>query len=137
MGGLRRLKRKNTDRYAVEPLRGDLEPQAWKLSTRILYLAKPLTDNVDDDHFEMVITLAVLCWNLALLPEDEQERELRRLLRKMTQGSLARFASEVEAWARMLVDRKRTLFGDDRRPVVDFAISAEAGSRQLFVTSTL
>ncbi len=55
MGGLRKLKRKGSGRYEIEPLRGgpevrDWEPQDWKLSTRIMEIAKPLTDTADDDN---------------------------------------------------------------------------------------
>lgn len=137
MGGLRKLRRRGIDRYAVEALRGDLEPQAWKLSTRIMDLAKPLIDDVPDDLFEMAIALAVLCWNMALLPEDEQERELRSTAKMMTKGEPASFRRDVESWARMLTDRKKALFGDDRRAVADFQAGVKGGSRTLIVTSTL
>jgi hypothetical protein len=137
MSGLRKLKRKNIDRYEVEPLRGGLEPQAWKLSSRILFLAKPLTDEADNDQFEGLIALAILCWNLALLPEDEQERELRSLRKKMATGETAWLARDVETWARMLIDRKKTLFGDDRRIVADYKVVVEGSSRHLFVTTPL
>jgi hypothetical protein len=137
MSGLRKLKRKNIDRYAVEPLRVDFEPQAWKLSTRILKLAEPLTADADADSFKGMIALAVLCWNLALLPENEQERGLHSLVKKVSSNEPAWVAHDVETWARMLLDRKRTLFGDDRRMVGDFQVSAEGNSRHLFVISTL
>lgn len=100
-------------------------------------LAKPLTDNVDDRHFKVAITLAILCWNLALLPEDQQERELRSIIKKMAEGSPAGFASEAETWARMLVNRKKTLFGHDRRMVVNYTVGNEGDSRHLYVASTL
>lgn len=137
MGGLRKLKRRNPDRYAVEALRGNLEPQAWKLSTRIMALAQPLIDQVHDDLSEMVIALAVLCWNIAQLPEDEQKRELRSTAKMMTKGESASFRRDVENWARMLIDRKKALFGDDRRAVADFQVGVDGGSRTLIVISTL
>ncbi len=137
MGGLRKLRRRNIDRYAVEALRSDLEPRAWKLSTRIMDLAKPLIDDVHNDLFEMVVALAVLCWNIALLPEDEQERELRSTAKMLTKGESAAFRRDVENWARMLIGRKKALFGDDRRVVADFQISVKGDSASLFVTSAL
>jgi hypothetical protein len=137
MGGLRKLKRKNIDGYAVEPLHADFEPQAWKLSTRILKLAEPLTADADADSFKGMIALTVLCWNLALLPEDEQERELRSLVKKVSRSEPASVAHDVETQARMLIERKKALFGDDRRMAGDFQVSAEGNSRHLVVISTL
>jgi len=42
----------------------------------------------------------------------------------------------TEAWARMLVNRKRTLFAHDRRMVVDYTVGNEGNSRHLYVAST-
>ncbi len=142
MGGLRRLKRRSADRYEVEPLRGDLEapywePEDWKLSTRILEIAKPLTDNaVDNDEFEAVVRMAALCWNVALLPADQQEQRLHSLIdEKMAKREPEGFASEVQVWGRILLDRKRKLFGNDRRTVVDYTIERAGGSLRLHVVA--
>jgi hypothetical protein len=143
MGGLRKLRRQGPDRYEVEPLRGDpggqdWEPQDWKLSTRIMEIAKPLTDNaVDHDSFEMIVETAVLCWNIALLPPDQQEEELRSLVRHVAKGSPRGLASEVEAWARLLLDRKKRLFGSDRRMVMEHTIERDGNDLRLLVVAAL
>jgi hypothetical protein len=140
MGGLRRLKRKSADRYEVEALRGDLEasywePEDWKLSTRILEIAKPLTDNaVDNDEFEAMVRMAALCWNIALLPPDQQEQRLRSLIdKRMAKHASEGFAREAQAWGQVLLDRKRKLFRNDRRTVVDCTIERAGGSLRLHV----
>ena len=74
MGGLRRLRRKNADRYAVEPLHGVPESGGEKLSAVILDFARPLTESVGDDDFEAAIMMATLCWNIGLFPDKDQER---------------------------------------------------------------
>jgi hypothetical protein len=137
MGGLRKLRRSGAGKYTVEPLRGDPDRQSGKLSAVILDFARPLIDNVDDDQFETVITMAILCWNLALFPEDQQERELRSVIKKMAKGAPAGFASEMEAWARLLLDRKKALFARDRRIVANYTVVDEADGRHLYVASTL
>jgi hypothetical protein len=140
---LRKLRRQGPDRYEVEPLRGNLEvrdwePQDWKLSTRIMEIAKPLTDQADDnDQFELAVTMAVLCWNLASLPPDRRERELQSLVRKMAKGAPKEFADEMETWGRILVDRKRRLFADDSRMVMKRSIVRDGNNLRLSVIGAL
>ena len=143
MGGLRRLRRKSEERYAVEPLRGDpgasyWEPEDRKLSTRILEIAKPLTDQaVNNDQFEGMVRLAVLCWNVALLPPDQQEQKLRSLVETMAKGEPEDFAHELTTWGHVLLDRKRKLFGNDRRVALDCTIERVGGSLRLHVVTSL
>jgi hypothetical protein len=103
----------------------------------ILDFARPLTENVDDDHFESAINLACLCWNVALLPENEQERELRFIASTMAKDAPAGFADETLTWTRWLVDRKKKFFAQDRRMVVNHTVEDRGDSHHLFVTSTL
>ncbi len=136
MGGLRRLKRKGAGRYAVEPLRAPSGLGAGKLSAVIMDFARPLIENVDDDQFETAITLAILCWNVALLPEDDQGRELGVLRTKMAKDKPAWWVRDLETWTRWLVDRKKKLFGHDRRMVVNYTITDEGDDFHLYVAST-
>lgn len=136
MGGLRRLRRKGAEGYAVQPLHADAKPQGGKLSAAILDFARPLTENVDDDHFERAVTLAILCWNVALLPEDKQEAELRKIASKMAEDAPAGFADETMTWTRWLVNRKKKLFADDCRMVVNYTVEDRGDSHHLFVAGT-
>ena len=135
MGGLRRLRRKSADRYAVEPLHDTTKPRGGKLSAVILDFAQPLIDELGDDDFEAAIAMAVFCWNIALFPDDEQERELRSLVRQMAKGAPG-FGNEIETWARRLVDRKKTLFASDRRMIANHTVVMEGDFFHLYVVST-
>ncbi len=137
MGGLRRIKRKLAGRYAVEPLHAPAEPGSKKLSAVIQEFAEPLARDVDDDHFEAAITVAILCWNVALLPEDTQAQELSLIKRKMAEYLPARWVRELDVWTDRLVDRKKTLFADDRRMVVNYTVADEADGFHLYVVSTV
>jgi hypothetical protein len=137
MGGLRRLRRKGAGGYEVEPLRAGGKPQGGKLSAAILDFAQPLTENVDDDHFEPAVALAILCWNVALLPEDRQEAELRQIASEMARDAPAGYADETMTWTRWLVNRKKKLFADDRRMVVDYTFEDRGDSHHLFVAGAV
>lgn len=143
MGGLRKLKRQSPNRYAVEPLRGGpeesyWEPEDWKLSTRILEVAKPLTDKaVDNDQFEAMVRMAAVCWNIALLPAEQQEQKLCSLVETTAKGEPEDFAKELKAWGRILLRRKRKLFGKDRRMAMDYTIERVGGSLRFNVVTDL
>jgi len=135
MGGLRKLRRKGFGTYEVEPLHADSRPRGEKLSAVILEFARPLTDLVDDRGLRAAICLAVFCWNIALLPEDEQERERRHIVKKMTKND-PDIADELETWSKYLLDRKKAFFAHDRRMVVEHTVSSDGDAHHLFVAST-
>jgi hypothetical protein len=137
MGGLRRIRRQSAARYAVEPLRRDAGRPSEKLSAVILDFAKTLTDHVDDSQFKSAIDLAILCWNLSLLPEDQQEKERLSIVRKLAQGRPDWFARDTEAWTRTLLDRKKTFFEQDRRMVANYQVVDEGDDFHLYVASTV
>ena len=135
MGGLRKLRRKRFSTYAVEALRAGSGPRAEKLSALILEFARPLTEHVDDRGFRAAIGLAVFCWDIALLPEDEQERERRYIVKELTKDN-PDIADELETWSKYLLDRKKALFAHDRRMVVEHTVRDEGDLHHLFVAST-
>jgi len=135
MGGLRKLRRRGFGTYAVEPLHVRSGHREEKLSAVILEFARPLTDLVDDRDFEGAICLAVFCWNVALFPEDEQERERRYIVKEMTKNA-PDLADEIETWSKMLLERKKAFFAHDRRMVVEHTVSSDGDAHHLFVAST-
>jgi hypothetical protein len=140
MGGLRKLKRKGGGRYAVGPLRRAAVPGGRKLSAVILDYARPMIDNVDDDQFRVAIGIAILCWNVALSPQDDQEEQLRFLgkeMAKMAKNAPPGFADETRMWTQWLVERKKALFADDRRMVLSYTVEDSGDSHHLQVASTL
>jgi len=140
MGGLRKLRRRGAGEYAVEPLHLTSAPRGRKLSAVILDYARPLIDNVDDDQFRIAIGIAIMCWNVALSPEEEQKEKLRLLCKemaKMAKGAPGGFADEAKMWTQWLVERKKTLFADDRRMVLNYNVENRGDSHHLQVASTL
>jgi len=139
MGGLRKLRRKGlgTHEYAVEPLRSFSGPSGGKLSATIVKFARPFIDTVGDSNFGYAIDLAVLCWNIAILPQDEQEQHRRYMVKKLTKRFPPEGVEEIETWSKRLLERKNTLFAHDRRVVTDFTIQDEGDSHHLFVVSAL
>jgi len=138
MGGLRKLRRRSRGKqYEVEPLRQKQPFPVRKMSEVILDFAEPLLDAIDDDElFENAINCAVTCWNLSFLPEKRQQKLMRAMFNKLDKsGLLTRF--EAEDYVRMLLERKRILFADEKRIVVNYKIVEEEDHHHLYVMSTL
>jgi len=138
MGGMRKLRRRSRGKqYEVEPLRPQQSFHARKMSEVILDFAEPLLDAIDDDElFENAINCAVACWNLSFLTEKKQQRQVRAMVNKLDKSHLlTRF--EAEDCARMLLDRKRISFADEKRIVVNYKVVEEEDHHHLYVMSTL
>jgi len=136
MGGMRKLRRRSRGKqYEVEPLRPQQSFHAGKMSQVILDFAEPLLDAIDDDElFENAINCAVACWNLSFLPEKKQQRQLRAIVNELGKSDqLTRH--EFEDCVRMLLERKRILFADEKRIVVNYKIVEEEDHHHLFVMS--
>jgi len=133
---MRKLRRKGRGRqYEVEPLRPQQSFHARKMSQVILDFAEPLLDALDDDElFENAIGCAVVCWNLSFLPEKKQQRQLRAIVNKLGKSDqLTRF--EFEDCTRMLLERKRIFFADEKRIVVNYKVFEEGDDQRLLVMS--
>ena len=137
MGGLRKLRRKSRKgQYEVEPLRQDGAFPVRKMSEVLLDFAEPFLETLTDEQFEAGISFAAICWNISFLPERKQQKQLRRLVDELGKSDpLARF--DIEDCARMLLERKRVFFADDKRMIVNYKVIDQGDSHRLLVMSAL
>ena len=138
MGGMRKLRRRSRGtQYEVEPLRPKQSFPARKMSEVILDFAEPLLDDIDDEElFENAINCAVACWNLSFLPEKKQQRQLRAIVNELDKSDpMARL--KVEDCVRMLLERKKLLFADEKRMIVEHKVIDEEDRQRLLVMSVL
>jgi len=136
MGGMRKLRRRGRGKqYEAEPLRPQQSFHARKMSEVILDFAEPLLDAIDDDElFEKAISCAVACWNLSFLPEKKQKKLVLSMVNELGKSDqLTRF--EAEDCTRMLLERKRILFADEKRIVVNYKVVEEGDYHRLLVMS--
>ena len=138
MSTMRKLRRTiQGSHYKVEPLPQEECLPGRKMSEVLLDFAEPLLDALaDDDEFKGAISFAAICWNLSFLPEKGQRKELRYIAHALG-GSDALSSSEIEYFARILLERKKAFFADDRRMVVDYEVVEEEDRDRLLVASTL
>jgi hypothetical protein len=108
-----------------------------KLSAQIFEYAQPLTDAAADVAQQIrAVENAIMCWNSALVPLGKGMETIARELHKHARGDQKLERDLVRAFEEM-VARKRKLFGDDRRFVVDFAVTDTPDGLHLLVASTV
>ena len=136
MGGMRKLRRKSrSTQYTVEPLRPKLPLPLRKMSEVIVDFAEPLLNTIDDDElFEEVLSFASICWNISLLPENEQKQMAQSLVNDIGKSDILK-RLKVEDDIRMLLERKKAFFADDRRMLIDFKVIEGKDSRRLLAMS--
>lgn len=106
-----------------------------KMSEVIADFAAPLLKEADDETSASVaISIAVMGWNLAVMPEDEQEDMIKEMIAKIPKpGSDAKYTESI---ARMMISRKKELFSHIKKLIVGYDIKFREGKMLLNVVST-
>lgn len=106
--------------------------QERKLSEVLMeFVGEIVPEDATEEEFGQSVELAVVLWNVALLPDDRQGEVLWRMRERANRGDDPFFAGRLHE----LVDLRRRRYGDDRRMVVDFRIEETKRGRMLWVTS--
>jgi hypothetical protein len=140
MGAMGRMKKKlGVKGYKVEPLRNIPFPPLRKMSEVLLEFAEPVLNGIDEDDdrtYRGVLSFAAACWNLSFFPSERRRDEWDRLAATLSKGPMD-VVLDMEEWVWWLVERRRTLFADEKRTVVDLRVSNEDDDRHVVVVWTL
>ena len=137
MSTLRKLRRKeHSTRYGIEPFGTRPLLLERKISELLKDYAEPILEVIDDDRdFKAAITFSALCWNLSLLPSEDQRAHLNDALNAIAGTDLFK-RHGIQQYIQMLLDRKEALFADDKRLIVDYEVVEDTAGPRLQVTST-
>ncbi len=137
MGALRKLRRKTAD-YDVAPLRSRKASSIeQKVSDVILEFAEPLLEYARNERsFKTMVGFAIACWDVALRPEEEQEKSICDAIHRVAKeaGDDPETAAHLETVARVLLARKKAIYPNDRRIILNYEFVEEGDSTQLIVT---
>jgi len=97
------------------------------------YLRFPRTA---EEHRKL-LTLATLAWNAALLPPGDCEKMITEVLHAGLPAAAEQVRAEAKDIVDMLVLRKRLLFADNSRRIINFDFTETADGFHLAVASTL
>ena len=107
-----------------------------KMSKILLDFAEPwLEDAPDFEAKKDTISFAIICWNCAVSQERGAEDSLDMVLEKLGRGK--DFVKEFESFAEPMLQRKRMLFADNKRFIMDWQYVEEDDCNRLYVVSTL
>ena len=107
-----------------------------KMSEILLDFAGPwLEDAPDFEAKKSTISFAIICWNCAVAQERGAEGALDMVLEKLRRGK--DFVKEFKSFAEPMLQRKRMLFSDNKRFIMDWRYVEENDGGHLYVASTL
>lgn len=114
-------------------------PNHEKMSDVIIKFAAPWLDEVpDDDSVRPIIELALMAWNFAIIKEHEGEPAVDRILRETaTLGTSDATREEFKAFLEKFFQRKRELFPDNQRMILDYELTESSDNFHLNVVSTI
>lgn len=129
---LRRLRRQGT--LLTEP------PDGIKMSDVLQAFVEPYLDLANTlDELRLLFLTAVLAWNIALLPEDQQQAAIEDLVEKgiRAEDEEAEGArADLRSVLKELVARKELLFAEYNRFIVNFRLVGTGDGYHLTVLSS-
>jgi hypothetical protein len=105
-----------------------------KMSQVIIDYIEPYLDSVDTYiEYDNLVGFAVLVWNIALLPQNEQKKFISEILGNFSQTDALKLKPILEE----LLRRKKNHFADNKRFIVEYDLTESNDGFHLFVVSTL
>lgn len=91
----------------------------------------------DESALRGLLSLAIVAWNAALLPDDEGEEMVDEMIATGFPRASAAERAEARGLLESLVARKREHFAANRRAIVSFELMDEGHEYRIHVMSTL
>jgi len=106
------------------------------MSDAISELIEPFKEDVDDyTGFRNLVTYGCIAWNAANLPVKEQDDLINKMLAAIPHNMEDRL--ELLGLITELIDRKKKLFPNVSRMIVDFKVTDQGKNFHIAVASTL
>ena len=110
---------------------------AIKISEAILTLAEPLRAHYREPHrLEAIIALAVMAWNIALFPDEEQSHMQGMLLESLPTQLSGEDVGVLLSTMDTLIARKRLLYPQVREYILTHQLSLVDNNVTLTVSTT-
>jgi hypothetical protein len=123
------------------PLQGQefvIEPSGEvKMSEVLTAFIEPYIESAStEEAYRKLLMLAIVAWNAALLPEEDQQGIVDKAVEVMPAASWA-MRAYMRAIMSELIERKKTYFSEHTRMILDFELTEMGEDYHLSVASTL
>jgi hypothetical protein len=109
-----------------------------KMSDVLEDFIEPYRDMADtEDAFRKLLTLALLAWNAALLPEDRRRAMIDETLGAGFSRASGADRSQAREFVEVMVRRKEEHFAANQRAIISFELTDTGDDYHLSVASTL
>ncbi|MCI5147934.1 MAG: hypothetical protein D3916_00740 [Candidatus Electrothrix sp. MAN1_4] len=109
-----------------------------RMSDVIEEFAEPLlADCRNADEAKKAIQFAMIVWNLTLLPEKEQDNKIQEMLDALSPSDKIDAITQTRYFINLLITRKKKMFPDIKRTVIDFQLSGSGSNLRLDIASTM
>lgn len=123
---------------ADEPKKVFIEPSGpVKMSDVLEAFVEPWYEETDSaDEYRRLLMAAILAWNAALLPEDEQQDFVDDIVGSMP-AAYEGAEADLKAILNELIEHKLKYFDEYKRAIIDFELRETRHDYELLVMSTL
>jgi len=128
----RRLARKAQE-HAGERAIVIRDPKGLRKMSEILEeFAQPLLQQAEVEEYPFLLKIASIAWNLSLLAEKDFEEEIAMITKVMQHPMVV---GDFRMNMKALVDRKRELYPNEKRRIIDFDFQIANGGMRINVVS--
>jgi hypothetical protein len=116
-----------------------LEPRGIEKMSEVLEdFVEPYMHSAEtEDDFHKLLTLAVIAWNAALLPDDKSQAIVDDVLGKGLIGASVDEMIEARNFVNAMIERKKAYFATNKRAIISFNFQDTGTGYHLSVASTL
>lgn len=135
----RRLQQKAKQVGRNDPQEMVMNPKGVaKMSEVLEKFIEPYKDTTQDfADLEALIEIAILAWNMSLIPKENRKDAMESMLSEMNSGANQPGQSEFLSMLNELIDRKDRHFSKNQRFITTFDLQDTGDGYHLSVASTL
>jgi hypothetical protein len=109
-----------------------------KMSEVLEDFVEPYLDmTTSRDQRLKLLAIAVFAWNLTLMPEDQQQQELDKIVTELAKGQGRQMKQDIREILEEMMERKRQFFAQHQRYILDFELRERRNDFHLSVVSSL
>lgn len=131
------MKSKKNKKSRERKIKSSKEEYGIKISEAILKLSEPLREQYRELHrVQVIITLTIIAWNMALLPETERKKSQSLLIIKLSKIAQGDNSTVLLDLVHDLIKQKNKYYPEIKEYIIDYNLSVSNQNMSLTVSAT-